>query len=50
MMGFETIAGQFPELIAKMTAVGFAIGAFVTLVTTGLCSVLHTFFKIAGGR
>ncbi len=50
MTEFETIAAQLPELISKMTAVGFAVGAFVTLVTTGLCSVLHTFFKIAGGR
>ncbi len=50
MTGFESVAAELPGLVAKMTAVGFAVGVFVPLVITGLCSAFHTFVNLTGGR
>ncbi len=50
MSGIEIVAAQLPELIGVMAALGFCAGAFVVLVTAGLCSVIHGFFKMMEGR
>lgn len=48
MTGLDQIAAELPGLICKMTAVGFAVGVFVTLVISGLCSAFHTFKNLIG--
>ncbi len=49
-MSLETFLADLPGLVARMTALGFAVGVAVPLVTTGLCSAFHTFVKLVGGR
>lgn len=49
-MTLETFLADLPGLVTKMTAVGFAVGVFIPLVITGLCSAFHTFVKLTGGR
>ncbi len=48
MMTLETVAAQLPDLIGCFGAMGFALGAFVTLVISGLCSAFHTFKNLIG--
>lgn len=48
MSGMETVGEQLPGLIGHMAIVGFAVAAFVTLVTIGLCALFHVFVKIIG--
>ncbi len=49
-MSLDMFLADLPGLVAKMAAFGFAVGAAVPLVTTGLCSAFHTFVKLVGGR
>lgn len=49
-MSLESFLADLPGLVARMTAIGFAVGVFIPLVITGLCSAFHTFAKLAGGR
>lgn len=42
----EDIIQAAGELLGYGMVFGFAVGAFLVLATSGLCSVLHSFKKI----
>lgn len=46
-MTFDEIIRQSAELMGLMGVIGFAGSAFLVLAISGLCSVLHTFNKVA---